>query len=238
MKKIFLISIVALTLVACEWDLTFKHIVGNGNVQQEEREITQPFNSVKVSTGIYLELIPGTTNQVVVEADENLLDYIVTRVEDGELRIYAERMISGAVSKKVQLTYTDLEAITTTSGAHVSINTPIVADNLHVKSSSGSTIRGTVYVKDLSVKVSSGADISLSGQSKDIEVSASSGSTAQLRDLECLSCHAKASSGADAKVFCKDFIQAKATSGGVIKYYGNPKQVNNSNSKSGSVYQG
>lgn len=239
MKKItFLVSLLALTFVSCEWNLNFKHLVGNGNVVQEVREITKPFTAVKVSTGIYLEIVPGNTNQVLVESDENIVEHIITEVKGGELRIYSERMISGAASKKVQLTYTNLEALTTSSGSHLLINTPLVADNLHLKSSSGSTVRGTVFVKNLTVKTSSGSDVSLSGQSKDVEVAASSGSTAQLKDLECESCHAKASSGANTSVFCKEMIQARASSGGVVKYFGDPKQVNHGNSKTGSVYKG
>jgi len=241
MKKIiFAITSIGLLffVTSCDWKVRLNYKTGDGNVVTEERTVTESFSGVKVASGIDLELIPGNEIRIVVEADQNLIDDIITEVEEGELKVYADWILGSATSKKVTVTYTNLESVTSTSGGEIYILEPLISDNLHIKASSGSGIRGIVYAKHLSVKSSSGSNITLSGQSMEVEVSASSGSNAILKDVESVNCEAKASSGSNVSVYCKEYIQAKASSGANVKYLGHPKQINQSKSSGGSVNKG
>ena len=66
-------------------------------------------------------------------------------------------------------------------------------------------------------------------------IEASSGSDIKARELEVISCKASASSGADIAVNVKEQMEGKASSGGDIKYYGNPSDVSVKDGTSGNV---
>jgi len=53
--------------------------IGSGNVIRQERKVSS-FNGIEVSGVFHVDLTQGTTNSVIVEADDNLMDIIRTEV--------------------------------------------------------------------------------------------------------------------------------------------------------------
>lgn len=233
--KILSLSVFLISLYACDFNINMNGISGNGNVVSEERHIPETITSVKVSSGLQLELIEGEAQLVIVEADENLHEHIITSVENGELKIHMDGFIRNADSKKVILTYTELDAISASSGSNVKGKNPIISDQLYIHVSSGASVNAHVIAKDLNIKTSSGSDTNLNGNSKNIDVKASSGSSINTKDLEAMYATAKASSGASIKLFITEELNANASSGGHISYSGTPKNVTKNKSSSGTV---
>ncbi len=231
--KILLVVILATTLSSCYFDL-HTGVTGNGNVINEERSVSN-FDKVKGSTGLDVYLTEGTENKVVIEADENLMDLIETNISNGKLTIRASKNIGRAKSKKVHVTFVNLNSIEASSGADVISNSIIRAEKLTLDCSSGADLEVEVVSKELYVETSSGADIEVSGKASTLYANASSGSDIDARKLKAISCNAKASSGADITVNVKENLDAKASSGGDIRYYGDPVSVTKKDSSSGSI---
>ena len=70
---------------------------------------------------------------------------------------------------------------------------------------------------------------------KTLVANASSGSDIKAGDLKAESSKVQASSGADITVNTAKELRAIASSGGNIKYFGNPDIVNKNDSPSGSI---
>jgi hypothetical protein len=233
--KIMLFVVLAATLTSCHFDLNIGHENGNGNVVTEERSVTADFDEVRGTSGIDVILTEGTENKIVVEADENLQNLIETHISNGKLTIRSSKNIGRASAKKVHVTYIALTGLEASSGADVIVNSILKAENLSLDASSGADLEVEVFTKNLTAETSSGADIKVSGKASTLDASASSGSDIDAKRLQVLTCSAKASSGADITVNVKDKINAKASSGGHIKYYGDPVSVSKKGGPSGSV---
>ncbi len=234
--KILVTSILSLLLFSCNFDINFgPGIKGNGNVQIENRTLNQSFNAIKASQGLDVYLTQGDEESIVIEADENLHNLIKTEVKDNELRIYAEKNIGYASSKKIIVTFKDLSKITSTSGSDVVSTNTIISDNLELNSSSGSDMKLDLNTKILHCNSSSGSDLKLSGKTEKLIAEASSGSDIKAADLIAESSQVKATSGADITVNTAKELTADANSGGDIKYYGNPQIINKTDSHSGSI---
>jgi hypothetical protein len=237
MKSIKLIIAVLLlaTLNSCIMDMHFGHTNGNGNVIMEERHLNDDFDQVKGSAGLDVYLTEGAENKVVVEADENLMDIIETNVVNGKLTIRANKNIGRSKAKKVHVTYKNLNSIEASSGADVIGNSVIKSETLNLDSSSGADIEIEVLTRDLYAETSSGADIVVSGKTLNFNAKATSGSDLKAKKLNAIDCNARASSGADITVNVKDRLDAKASSGGDVRYYGNPEAVSKDGGSSGSI---
>lgn len=110
-KATFLFIVISLTLSACVMDGWNNGISGNGNVVDETRDITG-FSGVHVSSGIDVYLSEGEEFEVRVEADENLMDVILTELNGNILVVKTERYgIRHAKSKKVHVTLPELEVL-------------------------------------------------------------------------------------------------------------------------------
>ncbi|MAO09034.1 MAG: DUF2807 domain-containing protein [Alteromonas sp.] len=232
--KIALAMLMVVSLSSCQFDIRFGQVNGNGNVVTEERPVAN-FTAVRGSAGIDVFLTQGDENKVVVEADENLLEIIETRVDGNTLKITSDANIGRCKSKKVHVTYTSLESIEASSGADVIGNSVIKSETLSLGSSSGADLEVEILAKEVYANTSSGADLKVSGTASRLIAEASSGSDLKARELEVITCKADASSGADIAVTVKNEIEASASSGGDIKYYGNPSDVSVKDGPSGNV---
>jgi hypothetical protein len=93
-------------------------IYGSGHVVTEERNIDD-FTGLKVSSGIDVVIRQGKVISLELEADDNLHDVILTEVEGDVLKVYTEKNIRKARSKKVFLVYEELNSIRISSAGDV-----------------------------------------------------------------------------------------------------------------------
>lgn len=224
----------ALFLGACNINISTGEN-GNGNVVTQEREVTEEFNEVRGSAGLDVFLTQGNQNKIVVEADENLLQYIETDIEGGKLHVTTSENIGRSKAKKVYVTYKTLNNVEASSGADVTGNSVLKSQNLSLKSSSGADLDIEVFAQHLTAKTSSGSEMKVSGKASSLNADASSGSELDAKELLVLNCTAEASSGAEVTVNVKEKLETNVSSGGDINYYGNPISVNSNKSHSGSV---
>jgi hypothetical protein len=210
---------------------------GNGNVVTMDRDISSDFNEIKVSQGIDLYITQSNAIGLSVEADENLQDLIMTDVENSILRIYTTENIRRASSKKVLLNIETISAIKATSGSDVYSTNTISVLNLELNCTSGADITLDVITETLNCKSTSGSDINVSGTTKSLIAEATSGSDIDASNLKAQTSNVKATSGADISVNTSKELTANATSGGDIRYSGNPEKVNKSDNSAGSVKQ-
>ncbi|MEE9373601.1 MAG: head GIN domain-containing protein [Saprospiraceae bacterium] len=209
----------------------------------EVRELGN-FSRVAVATGINLILVPGNTNEAEIEVDNIDLEDIITKVEGRKLIIKVKGKNWGwKLGKRtrrkvnVTLTYKDINEISASSGARVTSDYALVNEEIEVSASSGSSVNLEIEGNDVEASASSGATITLSGECNTLDASVSSGSRIKGSDLEASDVEASASSGASMRIWAKESLYARASSGGTVKYKGNPEKMRKKKSSGGSVKQ-
>lgn len=209
-------------------------IKGNGDVVERERTVND-FSELKVTTGMNVWITQGEQTKVVVIADENLHDVILTEVSGKTLKVYTDSRIRWAKERKVLITVKNLEEITSTAGSNVFSNGGLNFEDLKVTTSAGSNATLEVFSQKLKVKASSGSNAKIKGKGYDVELEASSGSNIKAAGLDATLCEAKASSGANVHVTVLKEVDAKASSGGNVYYFGNPSKKDINTSSGGNV---
>lgn len=230
--KITVLLLVLITATSCMFDGF--GIQGNGNVVTEDRNISSDFTAIKVSQGIQVHLTQGTDADLSVEADDNIIDLIVTEIEGDVLKIYLDKNVNRA-TKNVYLTAVNINSIKTSSGGHVKGKNTINTTSLTLNSSSGSGIDLELVANNVNSNTSSGANMKLSGTTQTFDGDASSGSHIKANNLKSEISTSEVSSGASIRVYASEKITASASSGGSIDFYGNPKTVSKSKSSGGSI---
>jgi len=233
----FILAFVSVLCTSCVLDLNLGQTHGNGNVVTETRDVNSSFEVVRGSAGLDVVLTEGSENKIVVEADENLQEIIETNVRDEKLHITVSKghNIGRSKAKKVFVTYVSLAGVEASSGADVVVNSVLKNETLQLRSSSGADLDVEVFAKNVTARSSSGSDLSISGKAVNLNSKASSGSRIDAQKLDLVNCTADVSSGADIIVNVKEVLNAEASSGGQVKYYGNPTSVLKDAGHSGSV---
>lgn len=117
-KKMGLV-ILSLALGGCQF--IEPGIPGSGTMKREVRVI-EPFDRVSISGAANIEIVSGqSTGSCEVECDDNLLEYLATTVEDGELKIHFLRRISSSKSLQVWLATEHLSKISASGSVAVKV---------------------------------------------------------------------------------------------------------------------
>jgi hypothetical protein len=214
----------------------WESVRGNHNVVKKERRI-QSFTGVKVSSGIDVYLSQGNDEKLVVEADENLHEYITTEVRNGVLNVYSEVNIRDAERKRIYVTMKEVNSVRTTSAGDVIGQTPIKTERLDLSASSAGNIDLEVNADEINLDISSSGDISLKGATRILDANLSSAGDLNANELEAKEAEISVSSAGDAEVNVLDKITARASSAGDITYSGNPKYVDAHSSSAGGIHR-
>ncbi len=229
MKKILFLLAAIIALASCQ------STTGSGDIIKETRSVGN-FNGVSVGGGFEVEVRIGPVTEVTVEADDNIMKYIETRVSGNVLKIRTEDLHNYSdVHMKVFITTPGLSSLRASASADIKVNDLLKSNGkLSFHASSSGRIEAEVDAPEIETDVSSAATIKLSGQTRIYNAEASSGANISTRDLLSEKTTVSVSSGANAKVHASITLNAKASSGGVISYHG-AAVVNNSVSSGGSV---
>jgi hypothetical protein len=210
-------------------------IKGNRNVVSEERSIRSDFEIINVQQGINLYITQGKPTNISVEADENIIELLITEVKNNELNIYFEKNVNQAKARNVYLTSESISKIKASSGASVKSENTIQAETLELDSSSGSTMKIRANANEILSESSSGSSITIIGKSNSFTANSSSGSSINAKELKTVNAIAKASSGANIDVNVTGKLTASASSGGDIDYEGSPESIDKKATSGGSI---
>ena len=203
--------------------------------QDKEVRKVSGFTYVKVGQAINAYLKQGTEEEVTVEVDGIELSKVNTEVESGKLKIYLSNGNFRNSHVKVYVTFKSLEGISASSAADVYSESVIKSDYLEISASSAGSIDINVDANKLDISVSSSGDVEITGTAKHLDATASSAGEIDGFDLKCESADVNTSSAGSIKVNVTESIRARASSGGSVKYKGNPSNSNTDSSSGGSV---
>lgn len=219
--------------------------ISSSYINGESRNVGE-FSGIDASTGVIVNFKQESPAQVKVIADADKLEYIVTKVEGEVLKIYVDSKGKKNLKFKnisVNVSSPKIDNIRTSSGAIFNAVNNLSGKNFMVDVSSGAVVNGYFDATvSTDVSLSSGASINSQINSQKINIKGSSGSVANLSGKATLGsidvssgavCNAEglkfdtleveSTSGAVISGNVEAQLKASASSGGTIKYKGNPK---------------
>jgi len=204
--------------------------------QENQRRNISHFTGVKVAEGIDVYLIRGDKESAKVEVYGTSIQNVITEVSGSYLKIHMrDGNYKGRVEVKVFVTYTQIEKLSASSAGNIFSQGVIKTSSLEVGSSSAGNIEIEVEAGQVDISASSAGEIEIKGTAKSLNADASSAGEIDAYDLEVESVEVEASSAGSVKVNVKDALNANASSGGSIRYRGNPSKSITNSSSGGSV---
>jgi hypothetical protein len=198
---------------------------GNGHLVEEVREV-RAFSGIRVENGLDVEVELGAEPGLRLWLDENLLEYVLTSVEGGDLVLRTEDDVSIDPSGGAQIRVRAplIEFVDLSDGSDLSGE--IGGDEggfVSVEASGGSDLDITVYAAGIDAEASGGSDIDLGGSARDLFVDASGGSAVD-STLATESVQIDASGGSDVEASASRSVTVDASGGSDVTIYGGPQE--------------
>jgi len=199
-------------------------IEGSGKTAVADR-IVEEFQHLHVCNAVEVVVDAEGLESATVEADDNLLSLVETKVERGILRIGIKASLKTRNPLRVRVSAKRLESLTAESSAKV-ISEDLKGDNLVLSaSSSGQITANKVDATQLNVSVNSSGTVTASGLADRQTIEASSSGRYAGRQLVSRVSEVVCSSSASMVVHSTEEIRGSVTSSGKVRYSGNPSKI-------------
>ncbi len=237
MKKL-LILILMFTgsqLFAQPW----KTIKGNGNLKKETRTVAD-FSSLSSHGAMDVKIEYGNSNSISVEADENLLPYIETKVENGKLVIQTTKNVNLKSRSKMVVTVsmTKINDLELSGSGNMDGNGSFTSgEKTEIKlSGSGNIHLNSGSFKDLDFSISGSGNIVVKGGSANTVSAAVSGSgNVDCSDIAAENVEVKISGSGNARVNANKSLTAKISGSGNVFYKGSATNISTKVAGSGKA---
>jgi hypothetical protein len=181
-------------------------ITGSGNIVTQTFDY-QGFTAIEAGYGFDLKVTQGSQYSITVLIDDNVEDKLRVRKDGGTLRLNLEQGSYSNLNIEAKVTMPSLNNIDFSGGTQ-------------------GTITGFRTTEDFNIELSGGSYVNIEGIAKDLTLDASGGSRFDLKDFTVNDVDANLSGGSGGSVYVGGTLNADASGGSHLSYYGDPKLGN------------
>lgn len=199
---------------------------GSGNIVSETRTVTA-FKAIEVDYPAQVFITQGASESVKVEADDDFLPGLQTRVRSDTLEIFYKvdsgKRINPTKPVKITIVVKDLREVDFESAGELSID-GLKTDELDISVSGAGALKlNELTAKDLSVTLSGAGSMTASGTADRLSVVISGFGSFTGKDLHSQTADVNLSGAGSATVWVDDELDATISGAGSVNYYGSPE---------------
>lgn len=227
MKKLAAIIVfISLTVTTVQAQWFGKSIRGNHKMVTETRT-TSDYDGIGVAGSFDVKLVEGKEGKITINAEENLIPYIITEVDNNTLKIKWKKGYSISTNKHILVTvpFKSISKVSLAgSGDVYTDNATITSDNLKASLSGSGDIRLDVKTGKLEARIAGSGDIELTGITDDLSASIAGSGDVKSYDLLAKNGDLRISGSGGIKANVSDMLKVSIAGSGDVTYKGNPKE--------------
>jgi hypothetical protein len=205
MKKIVpntaavILSVLFGLMTSCISSQSFMTVKGVGPSKTKDYNVSN-FHGIDVSHGFDVILVQGNSEGLTLTAQENLIEYITVTVDQGILKIYADKNINATQPLKARITFKDINKLNVSGGGDVSAETPVNVQKMDIGMSGGGDVTLNLNTDELECGISGGGDLKVDGNIKNYNLDLTGGGdvTSVINATGIIDC--RVSGGGDVKI--------------------------------------
>jgi hypothetical protein len=216
-----------------------KKVKGNGNMTTITRT-TGDYDGIKCAGSFDYVLVAGTEGKITLEGEENLLEYIITEVRNGNLVVKTEKNVSLRTSWnktiKITIPFEDINNVSL-AGSGDLWNKDKITTTGHLKVALAGSGDLVLDIEASSVKgsIAGSGDLTLKGNTNDLEAKVAGSGDFHGFNLQANNTIVSVAGSGDAEVVSNKTLKARVAGSGDIEYRGNPKREDTKVAGSGSI---
>jgi len=198
---------------------------GSGNVVTQTREV-EDFTAVEMDYPAQITVTQGDSVSVKIEAEDNVLPGLRTRVRNDTLEIdyKAEdgEHVNPTKAVKITIVVKDLKEVDFGSAGDLTLN-GIETDELNISvSGAGNLEVNDLAAKEFTVNLSGAGSMYADGEADDFKLTISGFGSFNGKDLHSKTTRVNLSGAGSATVWVEDDLDATISGAGSVNYYGSP----------------
>lgn len=226
-----------IVLIAAFWLTSCIGLVGEkGNGDRVEKTYNvSDFEELSVGGEFIVRLTQGQTSKVMVEADENLLEFIEVGVRGKTLEVTSQRRLDSKEGVIINITFDKLTTLSCSGASDVSTTNPIQAREFNIDLSGAGKLKLMLDAVEVSLDVSGATLVYLEGVATRLEIDMSGAGSLEASEFEVEDCVAQISGVGKILVNVSGTLEADVSGLGAVEYVGEPTSVKGDVSGIGNI---
>jgi len=216
-------------------------VPGSGNVKSQTREVAD-FHAIEIEYPAQITITQGKAVSVKVEADDNFLPGLITRVKDGTLNIFYkpedDKHVNPTKAVKITIVVKNLDDVQFASAGELTIN-GLKTDKLDFNlNGAGKVSINDITTKTLNLDLSGAGSLDANGTADSLDLNISGFGNYEGENLHSKTASVNISGAGSATVWVDDELDANVSGAGSINYYGSASVTKNISGVGGVNHQG
>ena len=239
MKKLILgmAAIMCVSVTNAQW-WGSKKVKGNGEVTTETRS-TGDYDGVKCAGSMDYVLVAGTEGKITIEAESNLMEYIVTEIKNNNLIVKVKKgyNLKPSFNKtlKVTIPFKDISSVSLAGSGDVWNEDKIKSNSLDISLAGSGDMVLDVDANSVEGSLAGSGDMTLKGNTNDLTVKVAGSGDIDAFGLQANNTKASIAGSGDISVVSNKSLYARVSGSGDIEYKGNPDKEDTKVSGSGTI---
>lgn len=210
-------------------------IKGNGNIKQEARTAGS-FKSISTSGSYNVYIQQGSGHDIKVEADDNILPYIVTEVNGNTLDIHTKRGYDVRPTKSINIyvTMDEVERLTSSGSGGFYGKGALKGGNVAFSFSGSTIVDLDINASKLKVELSGSTRLNLKGAIAAVDYDISGSGHVEALELQSSDVDIDISGSGRLDVNAEKKLAVSVSGSGTVRYKGSPS-INQSSSGQAKV---
>jgi hypothetical protein len=205
-----------------------------GELVQQERTVSS-FDAIEAGGAFRIFLTQGDKQSVVVEAAQNIIDDIETRVQGNTLVISTRKNLKDPGKMNIYITMKTVQELDISGACHLTSENRFKLDDLDVDCSGAAKIEFTLSAATLKMDISGASQVKLFGSASSLDIDVSGAAGLEAIELEAGSVTADISGAAKARINVTGDLSAEVSGAASLSYKGQPVLKSSDISGAGSL---
>lgn len=209
---------------------------GSGDLVTESRNVSN-FDRVDLGGSGEVVITQGGEESLTVETDDNIMQYVTTKVRGGTLHLGFDNIRFQSISPsrlKFTLTVKDLTGMSVSGSGNINAAS-LDTDRLEVNVSGSGDVRiDSLTAEEVKIQISGSGDVELAGEVSGQDIDMNGSGQYHAGDLRSETIEIKISGSGDATVWATESLDVRLIGSGSVSYYDRP-QTSLSSSGSGKI---
>lgn len=196
-----------------------------GNAIRQTRQVG-PFTGIRVGGAFEVILKQGATQEVIVEAESDVIDHVKTKLSGNMLEIGMDNpphWMHDIDVLRVYVTCTDLSMLDLSGAVELRTETKITTQKLEIDVSGAAETHMDLAVQSLDMSLSGASELTFIGTAGDVRMDASGASEISAFDMVTTNFTMYGSGAVEAKVNVTGSLKANLSGACSVRYKGTPR---------------
>jgi hypothetical protein len=228
MKLILSLGLVFI-LTACAFG-----IEGSGKVITETRTV-EKFNGIELKSVANVYITQGETQEVKIEAEDNLIQHITTKVKNDELVIDCDQEINSHEPINVYITVKDLCLLELSGSGNMITKNEINCEHMTLYLGGSGEMKVALKSQQLKATLSGSGNMNLSGSTSESDLRINGSGNMNAQQMKSFTSAVTISGSGNTKVDVNNELNVNISGSGNVRYVTEPAKITTKITGSGDV---